>query len=261
LEDLLYGLMLRSGNDAAIAIAEHVGGSVEGFVFLMNQTAASLGMTDTHFMNPHGLDEEEHYSTAYDMALLMRYAMGNKTFSKISGTTSYQAKTYDYPWRNKNKLLTMLYEPSTGGKTGFTKKAGRTLVTTAKKEKLSFIVVTLNAPDDWNDHMLLYEWGFDHFLLKKLDAKGKKSFQAKEQSISGYIGEDVFYPLQSSEENEVRKEVSIETLSDYEHEQIGTIRYFLQSELIKEIPVYNKSQIHWLPQMKQTLSEILRVES
>src|SRR5699024_4264925 len=101
LEDLLYGLMLRSGNDAAIAIAEHIGGNVEGFVYMMNEKAQQLGMTQTHFMNPHGLHDDNHYSTAYDMALLMRYSIQNSTFQTISETTFHQAKTRTYGWKNK----------------------------------------------------------------------------------------------------------------------------------------------------------------
>src|SRR5690625_2015416 len=115
LEDLLYGLMLRSGNDAAVAIAEHIGGSVEGFVFLMNEKARYLGMTNTHFANPHGLDEEDHYSSAYDIALLLKYANQNKIFQKISKTELYQAENRTYKWKNKNKLLTQFYEYCTGG--------------------------------------------------------------------------------------------------------------------------------------------------
>lgn len=163
LEDLLYGLMLRSGNDAAVAIAEHIGGSVEGFTFLMNEKAKWIGMQDSSFANPHGLEAEDHYSTAYDIALLMRYAMENTAFKKISNTENYQSENRTYTWHNKNKLLTRLYPYSTGGKTGFTKKAGRTLVTTASKEGLDLIVVTLNAGDDWNDHIQLFEWGFDAY--------------------------------------------------------------------------------------------------
>lgn len=162
IEDLLYGLMLRSGNDSAIAISEHIGGSMEGFVHLMNEKAKWLGMTNTHFANPHGLTDENHYSTAYDMAILMQYAMDNKEFRKISGTKSYQAANRTYYWQNKNKFLTKYYKYSTGGKTGFTKKSGRTLITTAEKDEMELIAVTLNAPDDWNDHTTLYEWGFDN---------------------------------------------------------------------------------------------------
>ncbi|WP_404452894.1 D-alanyl-D-alanine carboxypeptidase family protein [Virgibacillus necropolis] len=161
LKDLVYGLMLRSGNDAAMAISEHVGGSMEGFVYLMNEKARWIGMTNTHFENPSGLDGEEHYSTAYDMALLMRYAMDNKIFERITKTEMYKSDTRDYAWKNKNKLLTTYYEYCTGGKTGYTKSAGRTLVSTASKEGVDLIVVTLQDPDDWIDHINLYEWGFE----------------------------------------------------------------------------------------------------
>lgn len=162
IEDLVYGLMLRSGNDAAVAIGEHIGGSVEGFVYLMNEKAEWLGMTNTSFANPHGLEADDHYSTAYDMALLMRYALDNSYFKKVSKTTNHQAKTRSYAWQNKNKLLTSYYKHCTGGKTGFTKKAGRTLLTSAEKDNVELIAVTLNAPDDWNDHISMFEWGFEH---------------------------------------------------------------------------------------------------
>lgn len=167
IEDLVYGLMLRSGNDAAVAISEHVGGSMEGFVYLMNEKAEWLGMTNTNFTNPHGLESEEHYSTAYDMSLLMSYALNSNVFKTISATKIYKAKTRSYAWQNKNKLLTSLYKYCTGGKTGFTKKAGRTLLTSASQNDVDLIVVTLNAGDDWNDHIHLYEWGFEKINSKK----------------------------------------------------------------------------------------------
>ncbi|ASK63300.1 D-alanyl-D-alanine carboxypeptidase [Virgibacillus phasianinus] len=160
LKDLVYGLMLRSGNDAAVAISEYVGGSVEGFVYLMNKKARWIGMTNTHFENPSGLDGEAHYSTAYDMALLMQYAMDNKVFEKITKTEMYKSESREYAWKNKNKLLTTYYEYCTGGKTGYTKAAGRTLVSTATKNGVDLIAVTLQDPDDWVDHINLYEWGF-----------------------------------------------------------------------------------------------------
>ncbi|ASN05471.1 D-alanyl-D-alanine carboxypeptidase family protein [Virgibacillus necropolis] len=162
LKDLVYGLMLRSGNDAAVAISEHVGGSLEGFVYLMNKKARWIGMTNTHFENPSGLDGEKHYSTAYDMALLMRYAMNNKIFEKVTKTEMYKSESREYAWKNKNKLLTTYYEYSTGGKTGYTKSAGRTLVSTASKDGTDLIVVTLQDPNDWIDHINLYEWGFEN---------------------------------------------------------------------------------------------------
>lgn len=108
---------MRSGNDAAVAIAEHVGGGLEGFIFMMNQKASELGMENTNFQNPHGLDDHKHhYSSAYDMAILTKYAMEHKQYQKIAGTTFYKAKTMEGYWKNKNKLLTGLYQYSTGGK-------------------------------------------------------------------------------------------------------------------------------------------------
>ncbi|HLQ97828.1 MAG TPA: D-alanyl-D-alanine carboxypeptidase family protein [Candidatus Dormibacteraeota bacterium] len=177
LEDLVYGLMLRSGNDAAVAIGEHVAGSVEGFVYLMNEKASWLGMTNTHFENPHGLDSDNHYSTAYDMALLMKYAMENPKFEKITGATFHQAQTRSYGWGNKNKLLTSLYENCIGGKTGFTKKSGRTLTTVANKDDFHLIAVTLNAPNDWQDHIQMYEWGFNHLLEESTETLGDPVFK------------------------------------------------------------------------------------
>ncbi len=166
LNDLVYGLMLRSGNDAAVAIAEHVGGSEEGFVFLMNEKAAWLGMNHTNFTNPHGLDHEEHYSSAYDMAILMQHAMENDKFKEISASKSYKSATRSYSWRNKHKLVTGYYDYATGGKTGYTKQTGRTLVTSAEKDGQTLIAVTLNASDDWNDHIHLFEWGFEELKDK-----------------------------------------------------------------------------------------------
>lgn len=177
IEDLVYGLMLRSGNDAAIVISEHVAGSVEGFVYLMNEKARWLGMTNTNFDNPHGLDADDHYSTAYDMAILMKYAMENHEFAKISGTTFYQAQTRSYGWGNKNKLLTSLYNNCIGGKTGFTKKSGRTLTTVANKNNHHLIAVTLNAPNDWQDHIQMYEWGFEQLEKDAIDTQSNPLFQ------------------------------------------------------------------------------------
>ena len=144
--DLLYGLLLRSGNDAAIAIATAISNTEEEFVNEMNKMAEKLGMKNTVFENPHGLDEEtKNYSTAYDMAILMKYANKNKIYKKISSTTKYETKTTNkiYLWYNRNKLLTN-YEYCTGGKNGYTPSAGKTLVTTAKKNEMELVAVTLN---------------------------------------------------------------------------------------------------------------------
>ena len=152
-DTLLYGLMLRSGNDAAHALAEHAGGSLEGFVDLMNEKAMVYGLNDTVFTNPSGLHDEKHLSTAYETALMMSYAMGNEHFREIATTKNhvYEGKEQTYSWRNKHRLLHS--EPTAiAGKTGFTKAAGRTLVTYFEKDGKNIIVVTLNDGNDWNTH-------------------------------------------------------------------------------------------------------------
>lgn len=158
LRDLLYGTMLRSGNDAALCLAYHSAGSIEVFVELMNEKARELGMTDTHFANPTGLDEEDdgNQSSVYDMALLMSYCMANPIFREVTATKSYQREDGNGTWHNKNKLLEN-YDYSTGGKTGFTRKAKRTLVSSARKNDLELIVVTFNCGDDFAYHQALYE--------------------------------------------------------------------------------------------------------
>jgi D-alanyl-D-alanine carboxypeptidase len=210
LEDLVYGLMLRSGNDAANAIAESVGGSIEGFVYLMNEKAKEIGMKDTYFSNPSGLDEKgkDHYSSAYDMALLTRYAMNNIAYAKIVGTKVHKApntaESWDYVWKNKNKLLTSMYEYSTGGKTGYTKKAGRTLVSTATKNSMDLIVVTLAAPGDWQDHINLFEYGFKHYpITRVLKIGGIKEIKHKKYKNHVYIKNNFEYPLSNNEEKDV----------------------------------------------------------
>ncbi|MBB5323478.1 D-alanyl-D-alanine carboxypeptidase [Anoxybacillus tepidamans] len=253
LRDLVYGLMLRSGNDAAIAIAEYVGGSVEGFVFLMNQKAEEIGMRNTHFANPHGLDDvENHYSTAYDMALLMRYAMHNEEFRKISGTKVYRApnpdEKWDRIWRNKNKLLTNLYEYCTGGKTGYTKRAKRTLVTTAEKDGMELIAVTLNAPDDWNDHITMYEYGFEHYVLAKI-AKKRIDQKVNDRFYKNRIqaSRDLLYPVTEQEIAKLRVHIQlIKPKKQWKEDEqliptvVGKAVLYLDGEPIDEVPLLYK---------------------
>ncbi|MBS4217263.1 D-alanyl-D-alanine carboxypeptidase [Bacillus sp. FJAT-49711] len=245
LEDLVYGLMLRSGNDAANAIAEYVGGSVEGFVFLMNQKAEELGMTNTKFANPHGLDDGgNHYSTAYDMALLTRYAMKNKQYKKISGTKVYKFQREDGPqsWINKNRLLTEKYKYCTGGKTGFTKKAGRTLVTTAEKNGTELIAVTLKASDDWNDHITMYERGFDEYPLETVVPKGSLSINAKGLNNKElFIKDSIIYPLSKSETNDIRLEYKLQNpnvLAKTNKGKVGVAIFHLQEKPVQTVPIY-----------------------
>ena len=169
LQELLYGLMLQSGNDAAVALAIYCGGTVEGFAELMNDKAHRLGMENTHFVNPHGLDAPGHYSTARDMALLASYAMNNPIFAR-----TVSAKTVNIgqrTLRNHNKLLWQV-EGADGVKTGFTKAAGRILVSSAERQGRRIIAVTMNAPDDWQDHKLLLEQGFSEYETQTLVEEG-----------------------------------------------------------------------------------------
>ena len=159
-EELLYGLLLSSGNDAAAAVAGACCGTQEAFVAAMNEKAAELGMADTRFANPSGLDGENHYSTAYDMALLARAVLEREELAAIASTrTATVAGRY---LANHNKLL-WRYEGCTGLKTGYTEKAGRTLVSSARREGQTLIAVTLNAPSDWTDHTKLLDYGFETY--------------------------------------------------------------------------------------------------
>jgi serine-type D-Ala-D-Ala carboxypeptidase (penicillin-binding protein 5/6) len=255
LEDLVYGLMLRSGNDAAVAIAEYVGGSLDGFVYLMNQKASEIGMDQTHFANPHGLDDhEDHFSTAYDMALLTKYAMSNDTYKLISGTKVHRApnptENWDRVWKNKNRLLTELYEYTTGGKTGYTKRAKRTLVTTATKGELNLIAVTLNGPDDWNDHINMYEMGFNNYQLVKVLKEGTiKEIEDPFYKRKVYIKQDMLYPITKEEEGLFRIEYKLQKPKKEWREQenepdvVGKALIYFNQKQIKEVPLnYKKTK-------------------
>jgi len=160
LGDVLYGLMLCSGNDAAVALACHTAGSIEKFAKLMNEKAAELGMTNSSFQNPHGLDTDRHHSTARDMAILTVSAMQNKEFADIVSTKTISVAGRSL--KNHNKLLWM-YDGARGVKTGFTKSAGRSLVSCAERDGMRLVCVTLNDPNDWDDHSTLYNFGFDNY--------------------------------------------------------------------------------------------------
>ena len=184
IKDLLYGLILRSGNDSAIALAAATSKTEENFVKLMNEKAKEIGMTNTIFENSHGLDEyTQNISTSYDMALLSSYAYKNKTYREIASTNKYIAKTKNktYLWYNRNKLLNN-YEYCTGGKNGYTPNAGRTLVTTASKNDLNLTAVTLNISNEYNVHENLYNETFKKY--KNYTILDKKTFSIDKNLIS-----------------------------------------------------------------------------
>ena len=161
LRELLYGLMLSSGNDAAVAIAEHISGSVQNFAVKMTERAKEIGAVQSSFKNPNGLDEEGHFTTALDLAKIMAVAMKNEEFAKISATYSITTERATYV--NHNKLLNT-YEGICGGKTGFTKKSGRCLVSVCERNGFKLIAVTLSSPDDWNDHKKMFDYGYSTYF-------------------------------------------------------------------------------------------------
>lgn len=177
-EELLYALMLASANDAAVALAIHTAGSVEGFVTLMNEQASELGLTDTHFCDPHGLSASGHYTTARELALIALEAMKHDEFSRICSTKSTvirsDSKESARLLRNHNRMLT-LYTGAFGIKTGYIKASGRCLVSGAERNGISFIAVTLDASDDWNDHRLMLDYAFSLYRGIHILSRGELS--------------------------------------------------------------------------------------
>jgi serine-type D-Ala-D-Ala carboxypeptidase (penicillin-binding protein 5/6) len=176
LHDLLHGLLLRSGNDAATAIAEHIGGSVEAFAALMNQKAAQVGAKGSHFANPHGLTHPQHYSTAYDLAMITRYALQNEVFRSIVGTReaqlTFENLNRDVVLYNTNRLLSSL-QGADGVKTGTTSAAGPCLIASATRDEQKLISVVLYAGNRWGDSSTLLEWGFANYRLAFLGRTGQ----------------------------------------------------------------------------------------
>lgn len=243
IKDLLYGLMMRSGNDAALVLAKNVSGCVEKFVELMNKNAKRIGMKNTVFKNPSGLDEEDggNISSAYDMALLMRYSMKNKNFKKIVGTKSYTLKTNMnvYKWKNKHKLL-YSYKYMTGGKTGFTKIAKRTLVSTASKNNLNLVVVTIRDSNDFHDHVSLFDEAFgiynNYFLLKKgnIIIPGENYYKRK-----FYIKNNVSYPLNVDEEKIIKLKYELKKKRDYKkNDRVGVVKLYLGDDIVAKEKIY-----------------------
>lgn len=242
LRDLIYGLLLRSGNDASVVIARAIGGSEEKFVKMMNQKAHAIGMKNTIFKNPHGLDEEsENYSTAYDMALLSKYAYQNKVYRNIVSTDKYEVSTgkKTYLWYNRNKLLTE-YDYCTGGKNGYTPRAGKTLVSTASKNGLNLTTVTLSDGDIYNNHRNLFDDAFSRYYNYKII--DKNHFEVDKEFVEDdvYIKESFYYPLMKSELNNVK--TIIRFFNDASNDKVGVINVYLFDDEIAKIPIYKNKK-------------------
>lgn len=258
LRDLLYGLMLRSGNDAALMVAKYIGGDIETFVSMMNNKAKEIGMKNTIFSNPSGLDNTDNgnYSTAYDMALLTRYAMNYEDYKEIVKTKSHTVKTNKktYIWKNKNKLLSEDY--ITGGKTGYTEKAKRTLVTTASSDNMDFIVVTIKDSDDWNTHKDLYQYAFNNY--QSYQVLNKRTFEViGDTHYDGefYIKNNVYIPFEKDELGTLIGKIQLEKKDDYQnHDKVGEYLIYLDDLLLYKEDIYIKN----ITKKKKGILEVLK---
>lgn len=235
LEHLLYGLLLQSGNDAAVAIAIHTAGDVDTFVDWMNQKAQDLGMTNSHFENPNGLEQEGHYSCAYDLALLGRAVLANPQLAPITATASITLGTRTFV--NHNKLLRR-YEGCVGLKTGFTKKAGRTLVSAARRGATTLVAVTLNDGADWADHTALLDYGFGLCHSHLLARGGKTAGVVRVEgsivpAVAVRVNKDVRYPLLEGENVTARWDLPRQVKAPVRAAQtLGSLTFYLNGQEI-----------------------------
>lgn len=246
IKDLLYGLMLRSGNDAALVIAKNVGGSIDNFVTLMNKKANDIGMSNSLFLNPHGLEDDNgkgNMSTARDMAVLTRYAIKNEVFKKIFGTKKYSVKTNykTYGWTNKNKLL-LSEDYITGGKTGYTLKARRTLVTTGSRNNINVVIVTLNDGNDFLDHKNMYEEIFRKY--KSVKVLDKDNISIKDEKLYKnnklYINKDIYVSILSNKDK-IDIDYNMYEFKRYKDgDVVGKVKVKLNDKVVREEDIFIK---------------------
>lgn len=279
--DLLYGLLLVSGNDAAVCLAEYVGGSVEEFAKKMNNKAEELNLENTHFITPHGLDQEEHYTTALELARLADYALENNTFSNIVATRTYTVNINGNPKQlnNTNELLGNLYGVN-GVKTGFTNGANRCLVTSIKRNEMNIITVVLGADTKkfrTQDSVKLIEYAYNNYRIiniRELIEKEYKNWEnineklikvnrAKKSSIDVKLG-DIQYeymPIKNSEEKDLRFEFDCKMNLEgeiRENEEIGKLKVYLKNTEVMRINIVSAEYIkemEYLDYLKQIFSE------
>ena len=268
--DLLYGLMLRSGNDAATALAYHIGGNLEGFAKMMNDMAKKVGANNTHFANPHGLDNSNHFTTAYDLSLITAYALDNPTFAKIVSTKNYVIdatnKSDKRYLTNKNRLLTSL-EGCCGVKTGYTSKAGRCLVSASKRNDCTIVCVVLNCGPMFEESSALINSAFSQYNYKKIIDKNKEIYNEyiindKEGKLYLYTAEDFYYPLSNEEYNDLKLTYSVDLDDAKSGDCVGKIDIFLKNNLIKSLKLYTMNKIDKLINNKTLqMEEILWEEN
>lgn len=248
--DLLYGILLPSGNDAANAAAVSVSGSIPEFVKLMNSKAQELGLSDTHFVTPSGLDADGHYTTALDLARLTAYAMKEETFCEIVACRSAEVEFGNPPYKrtlyNSNKMLAR-YDGAIGVKTGFTDNARRCLVSAAERDGVTLIAVTLNAGDDWNDHTKMLDYGFTQVKAYPLElgCDTRVSVAGTGKSVGVYSHEETL-ALTPQQRTRITRRVMLPMFvygTVDKGDKLGEIRFFLDGELVKTCPLYADSTV------------------
>ena len=258
---IVYGMLLQSGNDAANVAAYMMSGSIDEFAKLMNARAERIGMKNTNFVTPSGLDADEHYSTAYDMALLGAESINNETFAEICSSktarVSYGNPAYMRTLSNHNKFLSQ-YDGAFGIKTGFTKKSGRCLVTAVERDGVTLVAVTLNAPDDWNDHAKLYDYAFSKVELCELD----DDLSGVELDVIGSDCETkgvtvITKPvavLSDGESKKVKRKILLKKIEYAPIDKgsiVGVVRYYIDEMLLCEAPLTVVSDVQCTTHIKQ----------
>ena len=266
MEQLLCALMLESANDAAAAIAIEIAGNIESFADLMNETAQRIGLTDTHFTNPHGLDNAEHYSSAYDLAMLARYALQNPDFARIVSTYKTNIPLGgDEGIRvliNHNKML-KYYDGAIGVKTGYTKRCGRCLVSAATRDGVTMIAVTLSAPDDWRDHTAMLDYGFSLYECAELAQPGQircalscLGSTTEYVSASNRDGVSLILPREHGEITHVIEANRYLCAPVMAGDTVGEIVFFCDGTEIARTPLYAEEDADALPRPKGYLARI-----
>lgn len=253
LSDLAVGMMMSSGNDAANAAALSLSDSFEDFSELMNGRAKQIAMDNTHFITPSGLDDDDHYSTAYDMALLMTYALENEDFAKLSAKKSAKVDFVEpekhITYSNHNRLLS-LYEYCIGGKTGYTMAAGRCLVSAARKDGLTLVCVTMNDRNDWDDHIKLYNYGFDNYFSEN---SNDSEFMAEIPCVGGtvdtvdVVGEkDISVVLPAKDKSKLERKVYIDSFlyaPIAKNQTVGRIDYIVDGNRVASVNVISADNV------------------
>ncbi len=241
--DLLYGLMLRSGNDASVVIAKYVAGSIDNFVYLMNEKALEIGMQNTTYKNPHGLDEEtKNYSTAYDLAVLTRYLYLNyPMYKKIAGEKYYDFKSdiKSYALINRAKII-FDYKNTTSAKSGYTPSAGKSLVSTATKDNMNLLIVTIDDEDTYINHEKMYEYYFNNY--KNYLILDKENFKVPKSLFSNnyYLKNNFSYPLTKEEFKNIKTKIIV---NDKDNSNVlGTVIISLNNKVIHEEKIYSKEK-------------------